>query len=311
MEAFFEELWQKVYAWLVIAGNWIFDKTDMTLQWMGKWVPPLYQEFVRGDFYILILLGGTIVIGAITIWMMWKIPWFTKKERKKLEEGSLGKMKRATKGFLVNWISLGCYILSLIWLIAMATAQEAVGMHGMKINGFMDMYIGGQEQISFFNFYLWFDPIKYAYIFVLMRFACSVVAGVFKLKFLPLLRFLLMTLECILLGLVGGLLISLVNAIAASGFIGYVVSIPVFFCMYTLPMVWIYTPPAIVAGMILKIMVSPFIGIFKLLTGGGGGAISGGANLAEGSFKITSVYTEVFSSTGKLLYTFFDFYMGI
>lgn len=91
MEAFFEELWQKVYAWLVIAGNWIFDKTDMTLQWMGKWVPPLYQEFVRGDFYILILLGGTIVIGAITIWMMWKIPWFTKKERKKLEEGSLGK----------------------------------------------------------------------------------------------------------------------------------------------------------------------------------------------------------------------------
>ena len=56
-----DALWEKVLALIISAGTWMFEKTDMTLQWIGKWASPLYQWFLDEDFYVLMLLGGTIV----------------------------------------------------------------------------------------------------------------------------------------------------------------------------------------------------------------------------------------------------------
>lgn len=297
-----DALWEKVLALIISAGAWMFEKTDMTLQWIGKWASPLYQWFLDEDFYVLMLLGGTIVFVVLAGVMLSKIPFTTKKEDEQIEHENYNKSYRAARNLGIKWVSLVEYVLGLTWLVAMGSTQECKGF-----NGFMDMYMPQGVQMSFFNFSVWRDPIKYLCIFILLRFMLSVVGGVLRREFLRLLRFLIISLACVFTGMTGGFILSFLNEFAASGFIGSVVTVPIFFLVYTIPAVWIYTPPAIVAGHILLIMISPFVGILKFFFGDGGSSTGG-----DGSdFSMTLVYTEVFSDTGKLLYSFTDLFTHI
>ena len=58
-------------------------------------------------------------------------------------------------------------------------------------------------------------------------------------------------------------------------------------------------------------MISPFVGILKFFFGDGvysGGSSMGGDGV---DFSMKLVYTEVFSDTGKLLYSFTDLFTSI
>ena len=301
-----EALWQKVRELIICSGTWMFDKTDAALQWIGKWASPLFHWFINEDFYVLMLLGGTIVTVGIAVLMLYKIPWTTKKEDKKMDHGDYKELYSASWNFGLRLISMAEYILGLTWMVAIGSAQECKGFNGM-----IDMYMAQENQLSFYNFHLWFDPLKYLTIFLLLRFAFSVVGGIIRLEFLRLLRFLVLTLACIFAGMTGGFILTFLNELSASGFIGTIITVPIFFLVYTIPVVWIYTPPAIVGGLILLIIISPFVGLFTFFFGEGGSSAVSGSGGDSLNIKITTVYTEVFSGTGKLLYTTFDFFTHI
>lgn len=244
-----ETFMQSVFAFLNRAKEWLYTLAGDVLSWIGSWFLPLWDELesepMFGLWVFLICLG----LVAAGIGSLFTYGWVSER-RKKIEEelAASSSFYVVTEG--IGIFSLVLYAVLTVWLVAIGSADGT--------NTYSHFWVPQDVEMGFDTFPLWLEALKIPTVFVLARFAFSIVGSVLSLNPLGLLRSVLITLACIALGYVGGRILTLVNNLAASNFLMMVVTMPVFFCVYLLPWLFFWIPALAPLAVLVGVILAPF-----------------------------------------------------
>ncbi len=245
MEAFM----QSVFAFLNRAKEWLYSLADEVLKWIGDWFLPLWDEFESEPMFGLWAFLLCLVLVAAGIGSLFTYGLVSER-RKMIEEELEESSTFYTTTKAIGVFSLVLYAVLLVWLVAIGSADGT--------NAYTHFWVPQDVEMGFDTFSRWLEALKIPMVFVLARFAFSVVGSVLSLNPLGLLRTVLITLACIALGYVGGRILTLVNNLAESNFLMMVLTMPVFFCVYLLPWLFFWIPALAPLAVLIGVILAPF-----------------------------------------------------
>lgn len=285
--------------------GWLYGLVNDILVWAGEWIVPAYEEFSGGAFYIPLLLLGTIALTALALVLLFKTSLYSGRAERRMERME-AKHPFIHGGCMAAGIfTMVIYALMLIWLVAMGTAGDS------SFN--LSMY--GETPLTFGNFTEWMKFLQIPCAFVVFKIVLTLFGCVIGLHPVRFIRFIVITAACVGLGMIGGLLLTVVSNIAGSGFLGTLITLPVTFIINLVPNFVFWLPLVSVVWCLIGIILSPIIGIIDFMGLGGGNYAPSSSGAAHASadpldnMKIKKVHTTVFNCFGDILYTYTEVFL--
>lgn len=234
------------------AVSWVADRADWVMQRVGDLVVSAWNRIAYADD-IYIILGPPLVLLVAVICL-----WVT---LSRVSSGADRTAKRFQKDMGRDRGGMSIYY-SLVFKLFY---YPMVAYFFLMYSPFATVDASRVEETVFYNFGGLPEAFKVVLVFVMLRFVGVVVSDLVRLRLMSIVRFLIYTVSCIIIGTyIQGILAALAQA-GDGNLLFMLIFVIAYFIFSTLPMVYFYIALLVPLYELIMPLLAPFVLIYGLL----------------------------------------------
>lgn len=235
---------ETIWAFCKTIPGKLYYYTDIILKWVSKYFYQFWDWFSDTDYFALWVIFGSLAVFGLTILLA-----YLRVNSDKFE-AYMDSLENSSFRMLSTVLNLIFYPFMMIWIVALVSSEGTnflSSFYSTKMTGSLDLN----------NFNEWLEIMKVPTVYIVAKIILTVLASVLTLRIGNLIRFICFTLSFLILGGWGGLALTGLNHLADMNFLMMVITMPVFFVVYLLPMLFFWIPIVYAVALPFCIILSP------------------------------------------------------